>query len=355
MKFFILNFFVGALALVYGLQAEAQIDYRKAIEADKVHAMILNQRQIMGQGILVAVIDTGISNFHPDVAQKTSNLPSWNFNNSTSVIVDEHGHGTHVSSSIVADEYGIAPAARVLPIKLANSPSGGFTIDSLAGAIRLAVDSGAKIINLSLGGYFYGLKDVSKHLLHGALLYANSKGALLVVAAGNEGFDITNLAILPAGVNNIHFNSIANPTYIDNLIVVCAVDENNYLARFGRNKGSNFSATQVDVCAPGSNIEGANHLYRGNLVRGGNGQAETVLMSGTSMATPIVSGVAALIWSIDPSMSALKVKDYIIRSAVNRKQFYPQLKGVSKTESVVNAFDALSLYLSEARLLNFWP
>lgn len=353
MKIFILNFFFGAVALIYGLQANAQIDYRKAIEADKVHATIINNRQVMGQGILVAVIDTGIKNFHPDLTQKISNTESFNYHAQTTVVVDEHGHGTHVASSIVADRYGIAPAAKVLPIKLANSPTGGFTIDSLASAIRFAVDKGARIINLSLGGYFYGLKNVSKQLLISALQYADSRGVLLVVAAGNEGLDISSLAILPAGINNIHFNSVMNPQYIRNMIVVCAVDERNVIANFGNNKGSNYSMSQVDVCAPGTNIEGANSRYQLNFGRGSNGQAETVLMSGTSMATPIVSGVAALIWSINPNMSALQVKSYIINSAYHKRANYPQLHVFSKTGSVVNAFDALSLYIHDNP--SFWP
>lgn len=373
MKFFIFNFFLGLTALFYGLEADAQIDYKRAVEADKVHSMLVNGRQVKGQGIVVAVIDTGVANFHPDMKGKfvTGNpSPHRSFHHDSSIVIDRDGHGTHVATTIVADRYGIAPEARILNIRLADNPTPAptplvpnprpsFNLESLADAIRYAVNAGANIINLSLGGEFpnSALKAPIVEKLYQALAYADVNGVLIVAAAGNgvpknplqphlgnEGIDISFLAYMPASINSGYFvNSFNERKPIQNLIVVCAVNDDNTLAEF-----SNYSLDKVHVCAPGVGIEAANYLHSESML--GFTYARTVLKNGTSMATPIVAGVAALLWSADKTkLNAAKVKDYILRASKDKKNRpdYPSLEGRTQTGSVINANDVMSLYLDE--------
>jgi subtilisin family serine protease len=369
MKFFIFNFFLGLTALLYGLDADAQLDYRRAVEADKVHSIFMNGRQVKGQGIVIAVIDTGVASFHPDMKGKfvASNVHH-SFHHNTHIVIDRDGHGTHVATSIVADRYGIAPEAKILNIRLADNPTPAptvlvpnpqptFNLDSLANAIRYAVDAGSNIINLSLGGEFptTALQAPIVEKLYQAMAYADSKGVLILAAAGNgipkdpnnlhlgnKGIDISFRAYMPASINGGWFiNSTNRRKPINNLIVVCAVNADNSLAEF-----SNFSLDKVHVCAPGVGIEAANYLHSESTI--GKTYAKTVLKDGTSMATPIVAGVAALVWSADKkNLNAAKVKDYILRASKQSAPMHPGLHGISQTGSVINAFNIMSLYLLE--------
>ena len=133
------------------------MDYRRAIEADKVHSMLVNGRQVKGQGIVIAVIDTGVANFHPDMKGKFATGSNHrSFHHNTSIVIDQDGHGTHVATTIVADRYGIAPEARILNIRLADNPTPKpttlnpnpkptFNLESLAKAIEYSVNVGANL------------------------------------------------------------------------------------------------------------------------------------------------------------------------------------------------------------------
>lgn len=341
--------------------AYSQDKAKRAVEADKAHETINNGRYVRGQGMVIAVLDTGLNVMHPDVIGKIAVKNSdkidgqdndknglkddhqgWNFFNNSGLLNDDNGHGTHVASTIVAEEYGIAPAASIVPIKVTITPEGNVSDFHMIQAINYAADNGAKIINLSIRGYYPGVQGVSvaKLAIENAIAHAASKNMLVIVAAGNDNqVDITNTEIMPAGSDS------------PNVIVVCAVDDQNQLATF-----SNYSATKVDVCAPGVGIEAANGFYfemfspRGGVV--GNGENRTIPMNGTSMATPIVSGIAALVWSMDPTMPASQVKKIIMDSANRMRGKYPQLHGKSVTGSVVNANDAVWEYMIYHR--SFW-
>lgn len=326
--------------LAKGQTLEEALAPKAQVQADLVHKMRLNGKSIEGQGITIAVLDSGVNYLQQDLIGKTAinkneikddkidndhngyidDSRGWNFFHNNGIVIDDHGHGTHVSATIVANQYGIAPKSTILPVKVTINPEGQYSDNYLIKGIRYAADNGAKIINLSLRGVYSNM-PVTIYALKEAVKYAKTRNVLLVVAAGNDSLDITNLPIYPATIES------------DNLITVCAVDSNFRLANF-----SNYSKKFVDICAPGVDIVSANKKYDPIV----NPKISPYIsMSGTSMATPIVSAVAALIWSAQPSLNAQEVKNIILQSSLRRKHLTPWLDSTSQTGAVINAFDAI--------------
>ena len=210
-------------------------------------------------------------------------------------------HGTHVSGIIAALRNngkgidGIADNVRIMMIRAV--PDGDEHDKDIALAIRYAVDNGAKVINMSFGKGF----SPQKSWVDDAVQYAESKGVLLVHAAGNEGADIDTAYNFP----NPHF--INDGKRATNWITVGAsaasADKGGLTAGF-----SNYGKNEVDVFAPGVNIYSS--------VPGGNTYANA---SGTSMASPVTAGVAALILEYYPTLTPQQVKDIIEKSAVAPK------------------------------------
>lgn len=332
------------LALIFPgiVVAQTMNDARRPgiiIDAERVHNMTYRGRPIQGQGSIVAVLDTGINSLHPHLffkmAKNKDEVPDgldndrngyiddimgWNYFHNNGNLGDDHGHGTHVAGSIVGDGYGIAPAASIVPVKISVSPKGAISEQHLIDGIKYAVDNGAKIINLSIRG-IYDYMPVTAWAIKEAVEYARQRDVLLVVAAGNDGLDITDSQVLPANISS------------DNLITICAIDDNARLASF-----SNYSSSAVHLCAPGVNIASASSTH---FAFSQNSNPFKVL-SGTSMATPIVAGVAALLWSMEPGLKAKEIKNIILTSARNRKHLTPQLLGTSTTGGTLSALDAVA-------------
>jgi len=215
--------------------------------------------------VLVAVVDTGIDWNHPDLAENYVPL-GYDWVNNDPDPMDDNGHGTHCAGVIAAainNNIGMAGLAqvRVMAEKGLDASGSGWTSD-LASAIIHAVDQGANIISCSWGSY------VKSTLLHEAVRYAYDHGVLVVAAAGNDATDIKNY-----------------PAAYDEVFAVTATDQNDDPASF-----TNFG-NWVEVAAPGvqiySTVWDDSYAY----------------MSGTSMSTPHVSGVAALIWGRFPNMT----------------------------------------------------
>jgi thermitase len=219
----------------------------------------------LGQGnasVLVAVVDSGIDWNHPDLAPNYVPLGyDWVYNDANPM--DDNGHGTHVAGIIAAalnNELGVAGVAQVsIMAEKGLDMRGEGYVDDLANAIHHAAEQGANIISMSWGDY------EDSWLLHRALIDAYRAGVLLVAAAGN---DATNERMYPAAY--------------DEVIAVSATDQNDYPAWF-----TNYG-DWVELSAPGVNILSTlwNDRYG--------------VKSGTSMAAPYVSGVAALVWSLYP-------------------------------------------------------
>lgn len=246
-----------------------------------------------GAGVTVAIIDSG-SGPHPDL---DANLdPGRSIINGVESLgasdVDVEGHGTHVAGIVAAINgngigvSGVAPNARILPVRVLGS-SGGVASD-VAIAVRLAVDSGVKVINLSLGG---NTESIS---LREAIQYAVGKDVLVVAAAGNDGEN----------------QPPAWPAADDNTLAVTAIDQNNSVASFSRR------GDYIDLSAPGMSImstkTGKFTCPPRIVVTVGYG-----CLQGTSMAAAFVSGAAALLFSAHPGISAAQVRALLISSATD--------------------------------------
>jgi serine protease len=219
-----------------------------------------------GDGMTVAVIDTGISKV-PDL-KATKFVEGYDFVNDRVDAADDVGHGTHVAGTIAQSTNngygvaGIAYEAKLMPIKVLSA-SGGGTISDIAEGIRFAADRGADVINMSLGG------GGDSKMMKEAIDYAYTKGVVVVAAAGNSGQ-----------------NASAYPARYPHVISVAATDSAGLKAPY-----SNFGAG-VDISAPGGSENGK---ILQNTIDPSTGESAFLEYQGTSMAAPHVAGVAALV------------------------------------------------------------
>ena len=241
-------------------------------------------------------------------------------------------HGTHVSGIAGAERGnglgidGIAPAIRLMQIRAV--PQGDERDKDVANAIRYAVDNGAQIINLSFG------KDLSprKHLVDAAVRYADSAGVLMVHAAGNDGHDITRERNFPT---RVYENGDSARLWIE--VGASSWQGADLLAA----PFSNYGRGRVDVFAPGNDIL--------STVQGGGYRR----FGGTSMAAPVVTGVAALLMAYYPDLSAAQVRQIILDSATRFPDQSVARPGsesgrvrfaeLSATGGIVNAYEAVRL------------
>jgi serine protease len=229
-----------------------------------------------GDGVVVAVIDTGVAKV-PDLAG-TELVPGWNFVNDTPNAADDHGHGTHVAGTIAQSTNnglgvaGIAFHAKIMPIKVLSARGSG-TVTGIAEGIRWAADHGAKVINMSLGG------GMSTSVLKNAVKYAHDKGVVVVCAAGNDGR-----------------GKVSYPAAYPYAFAVAATQFDESTTFY-----SNWGA-QIDIAAPGGNTRVDQNgdgqpdgVLQNTIVPGDISRNDYLWFMGTSMASPHVAGVAALI------------------------------------------------------------
>lgn len=226
--------------------------------------------------VAVAIVDTGIDSSHADLAGKV--VKSVNFT-SSSTAEDRYGHGTHVAGIVAATTgnglgvAGTCPTCVLYNVKVLGDDGNGSWADIAAG-INWALDNGAKVINLSLGG------TSGSYAVQSSINNAWSRGVVIVAASGNSN---TSRAFYPA--------------YYSNIIAVAATTSQDQKASF-----SNYGSW-VDVAAPGQNILSTT---MGSTYG---------LMNGTSMATPFVSGLAGLLWSTPYGTSATAVRSRLESTA----------------------------------------
>lgn len=254
---------------------------------------------------------------------------------------DEALHGTHVAGIIAQVRHnglggdGVANNVEIMALRAV--PDGDEYDKDIALAIRYAVDNGAKIINGSFGKYY----SPHREWVIDAMKYAAEKDVLIVIAAGNETYDIDRINKFP----NDSYNG--DPEYSDNVVIVGALNysyDNKMLASF-----TNYGKKNVDVFAPGVKIYATapNNEYQ--------------YLQGTSMASPNVAGVAALIRSYFPSLTAAQVKQilkdssikpthnvYIIDKATNERIEKP-FSEFSVSGGIVNAYNALIMAAQMAK------
>jgi len=229
----------------------------------------------MGAGVTVAVVDTGVQSAHPDLSGNMI-TPGYTAIAGTTTAGDDQGHGTHVAGIIAAmansvGGRGVAPSAKILPVKVLDSKGGGTTSSIVAGLNWVVSQrwtaNNADVINMSLGGF-----DFDTPFLN-AVTDAINAGIVVVAAAGNDGT-----------------NNYRSPGTLPGVICVASTDMNGYRSNF-----SNYG-DKITIAAPGSSILSTYPTQNpsGTAMKSGIGVTGYEVMSGTSMATPAVAGVAAL-------------------------------------------------------------
>lgn len=280
--------------------------------------------------VLVAVIDTGVNYNNPDLApnmftnQAELNGVAGQDDDANGCIDDIHGcdfskpaadgdpmdvygHGTHCSGTIGAsgndgtDIVGVAWNVTILPVRFLGDDGGG-TLEGAIKSVQYATRMKATIMSNSWGGGGFS------QALMDAIVQAKDAGILFVAAAGNNGSDNDRVATYPANYE------------VDNIISVAAIDNAGRMAGF-----SNYGKTKVHIGAPGVNV--LSHTMRG-----------LQSWSGTSMATPHVSGIAALLYSQDMTQSYLTIKQRILASA----RPISSMRNRVTTAGIANAYYALT-------------
>ncbi|MFN8673285.1 MAG: S8 family peptidase [Candidatus Sericytochromatia bacterium] len=276
------------------------------LNADKAWDISMGDKNVK-----IAIVDTGIDLNHPDLKDRI--LKGKNIVNPELKPYDDNGHGTHVAGIAAATANndigvaGIAPKCSIIPVK-ALKYGKGSDID-IAEGIVWAANNGANVINISIGLY------TKSTALEKAVKYALSKGVTVVSSAGNE-----------SKSSKMHM-----PSMIKGVIEVSATTKDDKFAPF-----SNF-AQQVSVSAPGDKIFSTMPTYEVELTaKTGKNYG---ILSGTSMASPVVAGLAALIKSNNPSLSPSKIREKLETTAVNlAKKKYDDKFGYGR----VDMFKALS-------------
>ncbi len=276
--------------------------------ADMVKAPSAWANGYTGKGTVIAVLDTGVDYNHQDLKDNiwtnSKEIPGngidddgdgyvddvygWNFADNNNNTTDTYGHGTHVAGTIAGENNnfgvtGIAYDAKIMPVKVLGNDGSG-TYSAIAEGIRYAVDRGANVINLSLGG------DYPNSTLESAIEYADSKNVTVVMAAGNNG---DSVPAYPARYANKHG------------IAVGAVDKNKNMASYSNRAGSD---TISYVTAPGSSVY--------STVPGD----KYATYSGTSMASPHVAGLVGLMLSANPNLTTAQIRQIIAETAGNSLQ-----------------------------------
>ncbi len=305
-----------------------------------------------GDNIVIAIVDTGVSYNHPHLSPNIKTNPAeghgtnansfdddgngvaddyvgYDFFNGDAYPIDDHGHGTHVAGLAAGTINGVAVKAKILPVKVMNA-NGQGDIATIAAGILYAIDSGAKIINLSLGGPKASMANSEIQQMIGTAVHANNNGSLLVVAAGNGGNDgigdcNDKVPIYPASIES------------DAVLTVASVDSFGELASY-----SNYGPESVHVAAPGgaSTTGGLLSTAPVSCPSGPCTQNNTPYqyMSGTSMASPVVAGVAALVAKERSDFNSKQLKEAIMENG----QQTSELEGKVKSGSVVDVYNTIT-------------
>ncbi len=224
---------------------------------------------------VVAVVDTGIDFSHSYFKNRI--VTGYDIYDNDNNPQDTNGHGTHVASTVL-DVAGFNSNIKVMSVKIFGDGEDYTTSGAVARGIEYAVDHGADVINLSVGGAHSS--DVEQN----AVNYAYRKNVSVVAAAGNEQLNLDNNDYVPAG--------------LDHVITVSAMNENGTLASF-----SNYRQSKLEFTAPGVNIKGA---------KLGGGYCS---LSGTSMASPHVAGAYAIVKAVHPNISVDEITEALKKNA----------------------------------------
>ncbi|WP_189153498.1 S8 family peptidase [Lentzea pudingi] len=294
------------------------LDARRKANLDRsvaqINAPAAHAAGLTGKGVTVAVLDTGVDNTHPDLADRE--IGERNFSNSPDN-GDHYGHGTHVASIVAGTgaksggKYrGVAPDAHILDVKVLGDNGSGQDSAIIAG-MEWAVEQGAQIVNLSLGGYDTPDVDPLEETVN---RLTADKGALFVIAAGNSG---------PAT------STIGSPGSADAALTVGAVDHENRIAEFSSRGPTRSGGLKPDLTAPGVGIVAA--LHSDGRIGAPVAEGYTSL-DGTSMATPHVAGAAALLRQQHPELPGAALKARLTGSTTPTEKLTPFEQGTGRVD-----------------------
>ena len=323
-----------------------------------------------GQGVVVAVIDTGVNYDHLDLADHLwdggPDFPyhGYDFYNNDNDPMDDHGHGTHCAGTICGDgtagsQTGMAPDASLMILKCLNAGGSGSST-AVMNSMQWAVEHGCDIISMSLGGH--GHSPAEQTLERNTCVNVLNAGVIASIAAGNEGDEMDEHPIpdnvgLPGGCPPPYLDpqQALNPGGLSCSVCVGAVDSDDQAAGFTSQgprdwsesdyadypytPGSltEFGLIRPDVCAPGVYIKSAN--YSSN-----NGYS---IKSGTSMATPCVAGCMALMLSKDMEITPADVCRILEETTVPLSSGKSNIYGYGRVDvlAAINAMNSGPLTL----------
>jgi subtilisin family serine protease len=298
---------------------------------DDIHAAAAWNLTTGSRNVVVAVIDSGVDYTDPDLAANiwtnpyagrdgyTADLHGYDFVDNNGNPMDDYGHGTHVAGIIGAvgnngqGVTGVDWSCSIMALKFLDANGDGYTSDAVrainyATMMRTVYNVNVRVANNSWGG------AANDPALQAAIASAGQAGILFVVAAGNNGSNNDTTPQYPADDR------------LSNVVSVAASDQNDHLAWF-----SDYGPNTVDLAAPGvsiySTLPGNQYGY----------------LSGTSMATPEVSGVAALAWALDPNATVAQVRSAIL-AGVDR---VPALAGKVVSGGRLDAYNTLRLIAAD--------
>ncbi|MEU6341530.1 S8 family serine peptidase [Streptomyces sp. NPDC046977] len=288
-----------------------------------------------GQGVDVAVLDTGVDDGHPDlsgrIAAEESFVPG-------DTAVDRHGHGTHVASTIVGTgaasdgkERGVAPGARLHVGKVLDNTGSGQTSWILAGMEWAARTEHARVVSMSLGSS--DPSDGSDPMSMAVDSLSDETGALFTIAAGNSG----------------RSGTIGAPGAADEALTVGAVDTSDALAGFSsRGPRAGDAAIKPEITAPGVGVLAARSQYS-------PGEGPYTTMSGTSMATPHVAGAAVLVAAAHPGWTGRQIKDALVSTAKATPSYTAYQAGNGRVDAAAAASATLLATGTVSEGVQTWP
>jgi thermitase len=295
-----------------------ELDLSNQWHHEKIQSSKAWQYTAGSNDVVVAVCDSGIQRDHEDLQGRV--IEGWNLVENNDDPSTSTSHGTFVGGIIGAtlDDKGVSgvsPRVKLMPIRISDN-RGSTTMKRITDCITLAADKGAKVINVSFTG-------VNSAAVEAAGKYAREKGSLLVYSAGNHG----------------KFRSQKDYPKFENVLAVGATsyEDNRWTWRkFLRSGGSNYGPF-IDIMAPGHNLTSTTvyNLNQSNAVKYRTG-------SGTSYSAPVVSGVAALIYSVNPQLTPKDVENILFESA-------DPLQMSNYGAGRVNALEAVRLASQRAR------
>ncbi|MHA1263956.1 MAG: S8 family peptidase [Candidatus Helarchaeota archaeon] len=300
--------------VVVKIWEDLQVEVLLNESVPQIHAPQVWNKGAEGQGIVVAVIDTGVDGDHPDLRGKLKATADF----TEEGYFDGNGHGTHVAGTIAGkgtasnEKYvGVAPKAELIAAKVLDSTGSGAFSGVIAG-IEWAVEQKPHVMNLSLGanveGSCNGTDPVSQ-----AVDKAMDIGICVCVAAGNAG---------PGP------STVGTPGCSKKVITVGAVDKNDQIAWFSSRGPTADGRVKPDILLPGVNIVAARAK---NTSMGHVMDEFYTSASGTSMATPHCAGVVALLLSANPNLTPYQVKEKLMETAIDL-QYAPNTQGSGRVD-----------------------